>query len=311
MKRRNEVTTIEQAYQKFNDIKLSNGMGTLGELNYYDELVRFLKDVELHFDDEISIIDEDMVTQWILSLRGSNLKIASINHYITRLRVFLYWCMRQKLIPEFKINLVKGQEAPLKFIPEEDLKKLMDKPKTDNFSKHRTYTVVCFLLSTGCRASTLINLRVEDVDFKAKKIYYRHSKNRTYHVVPLSNSLRSVLKEYLSTWVIEEYLFPEVTGDQLTVGALRNSLKRYCKRKGIKPYGPHAFRHTMAREWVINGGNVFQLQQLLGHSTLEMTRRYVRLFASDIDINSYNPLDKYTKTCRTLRIERSNYGIQI
>lgn len=53
------------------------------------------------------------------------------------------------------------------------------------------------------------------------------------------------------------------------------------------------YSNCFAREWVKNGGSAFELQTLLCHSSLEMTKRYVQLYGSDIDVNRNNFINKY------------------
>ena len=99
-------------------------------------------------------------------------------------------------------------------------------------------------------------------------------------------------------WEIgNNYLFPDRCGRQLTVSGLSQSLRKYCKSRGVKPRSSHAFRHTFAKKYVVNGGNVFTLQRLLTHTDLSMTRKYIHLFSSDLkkDYDSFCPLDSYKK----------------
>lgn len=62
--------------------------------------------------------------------------------------------------------------------------------------------------------------------------------------------------------------------------------------------GVHLFRHTFAKKWIQNGGNIFSLQKILGHSSLEMVKEYVNMFGEDIrqDYDKYNPLDVFMNT---------------
>jgi len=62
--------------------------------------------------------------------------------------------------------------------------------------------------------------------------------------------------------------------------------------------GVHLFRHTFAKKWIQNGGNIFSLQKILGHSSLDMVKEYVSLFSEDIrhDYDKYNPLSEFTNT---------------
>lgn len=74
-------------------------------------------------------------------------------------------------------------------------------------------------------------------------------------------------------------------------------MKDYNISRGVGRTSVHAFRHTFAKYWIRNGGDVFRLQKLLGHSTLEMTRKYVNLFNIDLSegYDEVNPLDRLAK----------------
>ncbi len=73
-------------------------------------------------------------------------------------------------------------------------------------------------------------------------------------------------------------------GGNLSPRAGRMRLKRYAEQAEIRGVrvSPHTLRHCFALNWVRSGGDVFTLQRILGHSTLDMTRRYVELSDSDV-----------------------------
>ena len=80
----------------------------------------------------------------------------------------------------------------------------------------------------------------------------------------------------------------------LTENSMKLMFTRLAKRSGVYRLDAHLCRHTFATRFLINGGDVFSLQQILGHSTLEMVRHYVNLASSHIAIQhqKYSPLDR-------------------
>ena len=162
-------------------------------------------------------------------------------------------------------------------------------------------------MATGARASTITELKVSDIDFKGKTITYRHLKNKKVANIPLSPSLEKTLSWYLTLFEVEDYLFPSFYGTKSTVNGLRQGLEAYCKDRGVEPRGLHSLRHSFAREWIKSGGGAFQLQQMLCHSKLTMTQKYVRLFSEDLkdDVYQYSPLDNL-KPCKQKLTKRGH-----
>jgi integrase/recombinase XerD len=201
----------------------------------------------------------------------------------------------------------------LKIFTDEEIDLLLDKPKSrDSFTDWRTWTIISWVLATGNRAATICEVKMGDVDYKSKEIHLRHTKNKKAQTIPLSSSLEVCLKEYIRIWRkeagAEEWLFPNVGEEQLTTNALRHSFSRYCAARGVDKSNIHGLRHSFARAWIRNNGSTFQLQKILGHSTLEMTRRYVRLFSEDLkqDFDKFSPLDNIKKNSkRTKTISRN------
>ena len=94
---------------------------------------------------------------------------------------------------------------------------------------------------------------------------------------------------------------------QLSDTSIHQSIRKYNHSRGVQRTGLHALRHTFAKEWILNNGDVFRLQKMLGHSTLEMTKRHVRMFNEDLkkDIDVYCPLDTLNRSFnRTHTVKR-------
>lgn len=236
---------------------------------------------------------------WIKYMKEKGSKPATINHYLRDCRTFIYWCINKEYITKpFKISLIKFQEESLKFFTDEEVDLLLKKPKGDEgFSDWRLWAVVNWILATGNRASTVCEIKIGDIDYVSKEITLRQTKNKRLQIIPLSPSLETVIKGYCKIWRTysgyDDYLFPAINDEKLSVSGLRSSFVRYTKRRGVANHSLHGLRHTFARYWVKNNGNMFVLQKILGHSTLEMTRKYVKLFADDLkeDYEIYSPLD--------------------
>lgn len=272
--------------------------------------IKFYKECYERFKREcdLSKLNQQTIYKWIEFLQDIGVTTPSINHYLRGIRAFFYYCMDKSFIDKFQISLLSCQEEKLKMVSDEDLSRLLVKPSGNSkFREYRTYTIICFIMATGARALTICNIKKEDIDWINKEITFRHLKNKSLAIIPLSKSLDSILKLYINTWEIKsEFLFPDYHGNQLSTNGLALGIRTYCKKRNCKSYGPHAFRHTFAMHWIKNNGSAFTLQKMLTHSDLTMTRKYVRLFGNDLKENfdSYSPLDSYIKTNRSGVIKR-------
>lgn len=261
----------------------------------------FKKDFDINEYFLIEDIDIQIVYKWIALLK-QRVKTVSVNSYITYLRSFLYWCMedeRRYIKKPYKIHLLKKQEIAPKHYTEEEVAALLVKPKINScFGDWRSWAIISFILGTGARASTISNMTIGNIDFTNKEINLGHTKNKRALIIPLSPTLEVTLKDYIRLWrnkaTAEDLLFPNVSNEILPPVEIWRSVGRFLKKRGVEKTSIHGLRHTFAIGWVRNNGNMFALQKILGHSSLEMTRRYVRLFAEDIkvDFELYNPLDR-------------------
>jgi site-specific recombinase XerD len=89
-------------------------------------------------------------------------------------------------------------------------------------------------------------------------------------------------------------LFLTLEGRQVTGNTVKEIIERISKKSGVSRLHPHLCRHTFATNYLINGGDVFSLQQILGHTSLEMVRRYVTLASSQVRVQhrKFSPMDR-------------------
>ena len=119
--------------------------------------------------------------------------------------------------------------------------------------------------------------------------------------VPIGSVAQKFLWKYINT-SRPEPLAPQVTrlllnerGLPLTKNGVQQMLRRYGRKAGITGVrcSPHTFRHTFARNYLLNGGDIFSLQKILGHSSLASVRIYLNLFATDVkkQHRQFSPVD--------------------
>lgn len=299
-----ELVTIFEAFESFIEEKQARNLSKTSLIDYEDSFRYFMNYFEFDETTPIHEVNEQMFRQWTLSMLQRDISPSSINRYLRDCKVFFNWCINNALLflPSLKIDMVKGQEEVVKSFPDEDITLILEKPrKNDNFIEWRTWTVCNWVLATGNRASTVCDVKLGDIDFKNNEITLRHTKNKKAQIIPLSSTLARIIKEYIHSWrydcTAEDYLFPNTANEQLTADALSQSFAKYCKKRGSSHTNIHGLRHSFALNWIRNGGNQFKLQRILGHSSLEMTRRYVSLAAIDLkeDYDKYTTLDNLSK----------------
>ena len=212
------------------------------------------------------------------------LKDATINSYTNCLKTFFSWSKEQGYSDLF-IPVYKYETEPKDVYTQEEILRLIKKPNLQKcrFGEYRSWVIVCFLLNSGCRAATLRNVKIKDLDFDSNMILFRHMKARNVQYVPMGMELKRILKEYLNIrgGSPDDYLFPNLHNQQLSENALRLAIEDYNHSRGVQKTSIHLFRHYFAKAYIQNGGDCFRLQKILGHKKIEMTEHYVNLYATD------------------------------
>ena len=145
----------------------------------------------------------------------------------------------------------------------------------------RDRAIVVVLLRTGMRIGELLDTRLQEVDLNEQKIEIMEAqKTRVGRVVYLSEDACVALRQWLAQRSEKSaYLFHGRGRSRLGYEAVRCRFERYLFQAGLSEsgYTLHSLRHTCASELLNAGMRLECLQQLLGHSCIEMTRRYARL----------------------------------
>ena len=250
-------------------------------------------------DNLISEIKPATIFQFIeyLQERNPDIKTTSINANLAHMRTVLYSFMDLGYMERFHIRLLKSEKELIETYTEAELEKLLKKPdrRTCNFSEYRTWVMICYLLGTGNRLDTISNLKIQDINFDNREIALRKVKNKRAYTIPLSSTLEKTLIEYLRfrKGKPDDYLFCNQYGGKLQKDSVTTMLYRYNRSRGVSKTSIHLFRHTFAKNWILNRGDPFRLKAILGHSTMAMVNEYVNMFGKDLhkDFDDFNPLE--------------------
>ena len=180
------------------------------------------------------------------------------------------------------------QEVIATYSPEH-IKKMISKLDRKTPSGFRNFILILLLLDTGIRLSELANLKVEDIDFKQSSILI-NGKGNKQRLVPIGVNVRKVLLRYINIYrpqleyPVSNNLLLTSCGEALK----RDSIRGLILRLGLKAeitgvrISAHTFRHSFAKQYLMQGGDIFSLQRILGHGCLEMVKKYVNLANSDV-----------------------------
>lgn len=229
-----------------------------------------------------SCLDEiirDDIGEFIEHEQDRGLKPSSVHRGLQAVNAFVGLLIEKQIVHpdvlkrKFRIKL---PESLPRAIEPEDITLLLS--VIDDI---RNRALILVLLRTGMRIGELLNTKVTDLNLREKRIeIFEAQKNRVGRVVYLGEDARDALDKWLEIRKPErQYLFYGKPLASLCYEAARSIFLKYLDKAGLshKGYTLHCLRHTCASELLNAGMRLECLQQLLGHSYIEMTRRYARL----------------------------------
>ena len=181
-----------------------------------------------------------------------------------------------------KVQIAKPEQRAIIPLSKQEAGQLIKMAQESGRCRLRNRAILITLLDTGMRASELAELRLGDFEGGYFRVFGKGSKERR---VPVSPSVAKVIKDYLDTRQgigSDAPLFLSETGSPFNRNSLRLLLGRLGDRAKIPNVHPHRFRHTFAINFILNGGDAYSLQAILGHSTMEMVKRYLFLGERDL-----------------------------
>ncbi len=205
---------------------------------------------------------------------------ATLHQQIRIFRSFGTWLAENQFPNPFKdLKLPKLPKTLIDTLTDEEIETLFSLYNPDTHYGARFQAILGFFLDTGVRLGELAGLMMADIDlqnFRAKVM----GKGAKERYVLFGNRTHRLLTRYFIIFRGERaspYAFLTMDGEALTHKAVQNIVSNARRKSRIARLHCHLLRHTFATTFLLGGGNAFELQALLGHESLEMTRRYTHL----------------------------------
>ncbi|WP_158263793.1 tyrosine-type recombinase/integrase [Deinococcus arcticus] len=265
---------------------------SLETLRYYDATARKLR---AYLEREGHSLQAEAVR--IGDLRGfmeyleeSGLKEGGIDAHYRALKGAFGWAVKDELLeknPTVRLERVKQPHRLMVTLSKEEYRRLLEVARKSHFRDRETAIVVT-LFDTGLRLAEVAGLRMGDLHFAEGHLRVIGKGNKE-RIVPLGLMASQALDRYLRKsrkprFPFVDHVFLGRTGESLSRSGVAQVLADLAQRAKIPRAhaAPHAFRRSFAVNYLRNGGDVFTLQHVMGHATLDMTRRYVNLLPEDL-----------------------------
>lgn len=244
----------------------------------------------------------DMIKEHIIiqNLDKGNTEV-TVNIMLRAIRAFFNYLYEEGYVnvnPVDRLKMLKENKKVVETFTPENVRLLLGQPDLRTFTGQRDYTVMMLMLETGVRVRELCDITVNDIDWKDGLITV-DGKGYKQRRVPIQTTMKRQLNRYVDIrgdLADTHELFVTIDNTPLSKRQVQDRLRSYGKKSGIKDVrvSPHTFRHTFAKMSIINGANIFALQKILGHTTLEMVRRYVNMFSSEVQDQhrKFSPVEK-------------------
>lgn len=268
---------------------------------YVQKLALFSKYCDSQQISKISQISPNLIRQYLLYLEDTGHNPGGIHACFRTMKTFLLW-WENEVEPEGwknpirKVKPPKVGSDPLEPADTEVIIAILDGCPSNTQLGLRDRAIILTLMDTGLRASELLNLDLTDINLITGEMLIRQGKGRKPRCVFVGSKTRKSIRRYLATrkdnspalWLTSRM-------DRLTYWGLKSMMKNRASRAKVKTPSIHSFRRWFAITCLRAGTNVYSIQELMGHTDLQVLKRYLKQTKYDLkaDHISSNLVDKF------------------
>ena len=226
------------------------------------------------------------IKQYLNQLKSRNLSESYINNILKNIRSFYAYCYKEEYCLNIakKVEFLREKTVLINNFTDTEVRKILNAYRMDTYMNARNRCIVSVLLDTGIRNSELCNIKKMDVK---ETVIYIFGKGRKERIVPISPYLKKIMIKYER--IRDNYLkdnalhynnyFLSYRCKPLTGEAIERIVKMAGKRARVRDSircSPHTCRHYFAQAQLRNGLDIYSLSRVLGHETVDITKRYLQ-----------------------------------
>ena len=296
-------TDPQQALLAFlESLEVEKNLSQLTIRNYQHYLRRFNDWFKHQGQTDLKQLDQDLLRAYRVYLaryqdeQGRTLSKKTQSYHVIALRSWFKWLVKRDmpvLHPE-KIDLPKAESTHMNFVGVADIERLLMQPKLSSKTGLRDRAILEVLFSTGLRVSELVGLNRDQIDLERRE-FGVIGKGRRARVVFLSDRAT----EWLDRWLRsrdDQWLpvFIRLSGKQadpkldgvemrLTSRSVQRLVDKYSRQAHLPiKLSPHSIRHSFATDLLLNGANLRDVQEMLGHKNIATTQIYTHVTQSQL-----------------------------
>jgi site-specific recombinase XerD len=234
--------------------------------------------------------------------KQGSLSPKTVQCHVRVLKAFSTWLYKEEYTSANRLKNLKLPKATVKMmepLESEEIKMILKSIDRRSYTGERNHAVLVTLLDSGLRASELASITLHRLNLSEGYIRVT-GKGDKERVVPIGRFVQAELMHY-----IEEVrpqicvdgcnnLFLSQKGRPMTLNTVKMVFSQLAKRSGVDRLHAHLCRHTFALNYLLNGGDIFSLREILGHTTLAMVNHYLHFTSSQITTQhrKYSPMDR-------------------
>ena len=266
---------MENVHKFLDYLKYEKGFSDYTIKSYETDLREFY---DFALEDKIDI---ELVRKYLRKLYENKYSNRSISRKVSTLKSYFKYLESEGIIKDNFMRLIsnpKIEKTLPNYLNYEDLEKLLAFPNRSNKYGLRDALILEMLYSSGVRVSELANMKLNDIDFKERKILILGKGNKERYVY-YGSKCEELLDKYLKLDHRDSpYLLIGKRSDRLNEREIRSIVTDTAKKAGIEVHvSPHTLRHTYATHMLNDGADLKSVGELLGHESLSTTQIYTHV----------------------------------
>ena len=263
-------------------------------ISYKDTIIQLINYLEKNGIDhsDINNISYQVINNFLLYLEQErNLSLSSINQRLACIHSLFKYIKKRELSyfdecsQILSIEYKKTPKPIVSYMIIDELKILLSIPNTKNNNQFRHLVLLTLLYETGAIVSTVINIKLKDININERYVILHGKGNKTI-TVPISKDVLNLINSYIERFNIvngEKYIFSSKYNEKMSRFGVLHIINTYVKKAKekhphyfIKKITPHTFRHSKAMHLLEAGVNLVYIRDILGHESVTTTEIYAR-----------------------------------